>query len=194
MDLCTWFKVDHFNLSLKNIYKVIYNTANIFVKVPWIHRTDGQFHADILLSILVFPVHTPDTPHEKQMSVPTPRGKPATNKQWQVDNTVSLPTKCSESKNLPKILIRLKETKAVLYLSLHNLLLANIIFLPWHHLWACYVSFVNDKMHYQNENAFQLKNSTATAPKASAFLKGFMFPLIWLTGIHCIEKQLKFST
>lgn len=58
-----------------------YNTANIVVNIPWIHRTDGQFHADILLLIWVFPVHTPDIPHEKQMFVPTPRDKPAINNQ-----------------------------------------------------------------------------------------------------------------
>lgn len=29
----------------------VYNTANISVNIPWIHRTDGQIHADILLLI-----------------------------------------------------------------------------------------------------------------------------------------------
>lgn len=53
----------------------------MFVNVPWIRRTDDQSRADILLLIWVFPVHTPGIPHETQMSAPTPRDKPATNKQ-----------------------------------------------------------------------------------------------------------------
>lgn len=52
-----------------------------FVNIPWIHRTDDQFHVDILLLTSAFPIHIPDIPHEKQMSVPTPIGTPAKDKQ-----------------------------------------------------------------------------------------------------------------
>ena len=76
MHIC--FKADTSicHVTKKNVYK----TANTLVNIPWIHRTDDQFHADILLLISVSPAHIPDIPRERQMSVPTPRDKPATNK------------------------------------------------------------------------------------------------------------------
>lgn len=50
MAMCIGFKADisifHFKKSIN-----VYNTAQIFVNIPWIHRTDGQIHADILLLI-----------------------------------------------------------------------------------------------------------------------------------------------
>lgn len=130
--MCSWFKADISFTSKKAIN--VYNTANISVNIPWIHRTDDQFHADILLLILVFPVHTPDIRHEKQMSVPTPRDKPAANKPWQVDNTVSILNNCSEFKSLSRILIQLERIQRVPYTCYIIYLLTNIIFLPWHHL------------------------------------------------------------
>jgi hypothetical protein len=53
----------------------------MYVNVPLIHKTDDRFHADILLLILVFPVHTPDILHEKQMFAPTPGDMTATDNQ-----------------------------------------------------------------------------------------------------------------
>lgn len=133
MAMCIWFTADISNFHFKkSIY--VYNTANIFVNIPWIRRTDGQFHADILLLIWVFPVHTPDIPHEKQMSVPTPRDKPATNKQWQVDSSITNLNKCSQFKSL-LIIIQLERTEMLFYTCCYIIyLLARIMnFLLWHH-------------------------------------------------------------
>lgn len=135
MAMCIWFKADmpifHFKKSIN-----VHNTANIFLNIPWIHRTDDQFHADILVLILVFPVHTPDIPHEKQMSAPTPRDKPATNKQWPSDNIVSILNKCSEFKSLSRILRELERAQTLSYTCCYMMcfLAQNVIFLPWRHL------------------------------------------------------------